>query len=153
MVSELKKWKFCIPILIILVLIGVGPVTAAVYLSFTLTPVNDATCGNTHTVTATLSSGVPITGQVITFSVIAGPNAGQTGTAITDKNGAATWTYTSNTVTGTDSIQAQWYSQTSNSVYKTWGTCVPEFPSAILPAIMIIGFLGAVLLIQRTREH
>jgi len=32
-------------------------------------------------------------------------------------------------------------------------TTVPEFPSAFLPATMIIGFLGAVLLIQRTREH
>ncbi len=30
---------------------------------------------------------------------------------------------------------------------------VPEFPSAFLPAIMMIGFLGAVLLIERTREH
>ena len=29
----------------------------------------------------------------------------------------------------------------------------PEFPSAFLPAAMIIGFLGAVLFIQRTREH
>jgi hypothetical protein len=29
----------------------------------------------------------------------------------------------------------------------------PEFPSAFLPATMIIGFLGAVLLLQRTREH
>ena len=29
----------------------------------------------------------------------------------------------------------------------------PEFPSAFLPATMIIGFLGAVLLIQRTREQ
>jgi hypothetical protein len=29
----------------------------------------------------------------------------------------------------------------------------PEFPTSILPAAMIIGFLGAVLLIQRTREH
>ena len=33
------------------------------------------------------------------------------------------------------------------------GTTVPEFPSAFLPAAMIIGFLGAVLLIQTTREH
>jgi hypothetical protein len=32
-------------------------------------------------------------------------------------------------------------------------TPTPEFPSAFLPATMIIGFLGAVLLIQRTREH
>lgn len=30
---------------------------------------------------------------------------------------------------------------------------VPEFPSVFLPATMIIGFLGAVLLIQRTRDH
>lgn len=29
----------------------------------------------------------------------------------------------------------------------------PEFPSATLPVTMIIGFLGAVLLIQRTREQ
>jgi hypothetical protein len=29
----------------------------------------------------------------------------------------------------------------------------PEFPSTLLPVTMIIGFLGAVLLIQRTREH
>jgi hypothetical protein len=32
------------------------------------------------------------------------------------------------------------------------GTPVPEFPSMFLPITMIIGFLGAVLLIQRTRE-
>jgi len=32
-------------------------------------------------------------------------------------------------------------------------TNAPEFPSIFLPATMIIGFLGAVLLIQRTREH
>ena len=30
---------------------------------------------------------------------------------------------------------------------------IPEFPSAFLPAAMIIGFLGAVLIIQRTREQ
>jgi outer membrane protein assembly factor BamB len=36
---------------------------------------------------------------------------------------------------------------------RTSGTCVPEFPSAFLPVAMIIGLLGAVMLIQRTREH
>jgi len=30
---------------------------------------------------------------------------------------------------------------------------IPEFPSTVLPAIFVIGFLGAVLLIRRTREH
>jgi len=32
-------------------------------------------------------------------------------------------------------------------------TPAPEFPTTLLPALMIIGFLGAVFLIQRTREH
>jgi hypothetical protein len=33
------------------------------------------------------------------------------------------------------------------------GKPMPEFPSAFLPVTMIIGFLGVVLLIQRTRKH
>lgn len=33
------------------------------------------------------------------------------------------------------------------------GMEAPEFPSVFLPATIIIGFVGAVLLIQRTREH
>ena len=32
-------------------------------------------------------------------------------------------------------------------------TPAPEFPSAFLPVAMIIGFVGAVLIIQRTREN
>jgi hypothetical protein len=35
----------------------------------------------------------------------------------------------------------------------TGSSCVPEFPSAILPVTTIIGFLGVVILIQRTKEH
>jgi hypothetical protein len=30
---------------------------------------------------------------------------------------------------------------------------VPEFPTVFLPAAMIIGVLGAVMFITRTREH
>jgi hypothetical protein len=39
-------------------------------------------------------------------------------------------------------------------IYTEVTTCTntPEFPSAFLPVTMIIGFLGAVLLIQRTKE-
>jgi len=33
------------------------------------------------------------------------------------------------------------------------GVNAPEFPSTILPATMIIGFLGAILYIKKTREH
>lgn len=36
--------------------------------------------------------------------------------------------------------------------YTVQDTPAPEFPSAFLPVTMIIGFLGAVLFIQRTRE-
>jgi len=45
--------------------------------------------------------------------------------------------------------------ETCESCPEDCGTCpaVPEFPSAFLPATMIIGFLGAVLIIQRIKEH
>gem|GEM_PF-1148456 len=42
---------------------------------------------------------------------------------------------------------------TLTTVTGTSPISTPEFPSLALPAIMILGFLGAVLLIQRTREH
>jgi hypothetical protein len=43
----------------------------------------------------------------------------------------------------------------SHQTYTEVTTCAntPEFPSMFLPVTMIIGFLGAVLLIQRTREQ
>jgi Tol biopolymer transport system component len=47
-----------------------------------------------------------------------------------------------------------------NNIDPSWSTfpndppiSAPEFPSTFLPVSMIIGFLGAVLFIQRTREH
>lgn len=45
--------------------------------------------------------------------------------------------------------------ETCSSCEADCGPCpaVPEFPSLALPATMIIGFLGAVLFIQRTKEH
>ena len=39
---------------------------------------------------------------------------------------------------------------TTNSV--SVPSCIPEFPSRFFPTIVIIGFLGAMLLIQRTKE-
>ncbi len=38
-------------------------------------------------------------------------------------------------------------------VYVGEGHPVPEFPTTFLPVTMIIGFLGTVFLIRRTREH
>ena len=61
----------------------------------------------------------------------------------------ATGTFTV-ALTVTDATGAK--STTTDTVGVT-ATPVPEFPSAFLPLTMIIGVLGAVLLIQRTRYH
>jgi hypothetical protein len=48
-----------------------------------------------------------------------------------------------------------WYTASTVGEPLTISSCVvsaPEFPSVLLPVTMIIGVLGAVLLIQRTRE-
>ena len=50
-----------------------------------------------------------------------------------------------------------WYKSTgaalSNTVSVEDCTPSPEFPTVFLPVTMIMGFLGSVLLIQRTRNH
>jgi hypothetical protein len=125
---------------------------------FTLLPLTATNAvGTTHTVTA--STGFPSEGIIVTFTITNGPNAGMTGTGTTDANGVATWSYSSSSE-GTDTISASAtfgidpVLEESNLAYKTWGPhLIPEFPSIFLPATMIIGFLGAVLLIRRTREH
>jgi hypothetical protein len=131
--------------------------------SLTLAPLTSTNpVGTSHDLSATLldAAGAPLPGKSITFIVIAGPHTGTIGSAVTDNLGKATISYTG-VNTGTDTIVARYavVSSTmvfSNQVSKVWTTQsvpTPEFPSAFLPATMIIGFLGAVLLIQRTREH
>jgi len=133
--------------------------------SLTLQPLTATnTVGSMHTLTATYTPppGVAPSGKAVNFEITAGPNKGMTGGHITDVNGVATWSYTS-TLTGTDTIyafiiftDAPNNDVDSNLAYKTWVTGsnnIPEFPSMFLPATMIIGFLGAVLLIQRTKEN
>lgn len=66
------------------------------------------TVGQTASVTATLSAcGTPLTGARVDFAVQSGPNTGAagSGSAITDVNGNASFTYGS-AVTGTDTVQA-----------------------------------------------
>lgn len=50
-----------------------------------------------------------------------------------------------------------WYTSsgaaTSNTVAVEDCTPSPEFPTVFLPVTMIIGFLGSVLLIQKTKDH
>jgi hypothetical protein len=82
--------------------------------------------GTNHTVTATLEDGLarPLVGRSVSFVVNTGPNAGKTGTGITDGNGKASFTYTGNTV-GTDVIGSSFVSSNagaiqSNTAQKIW---------------------------------
>lgn len=71
-------------------------------------PNTDENPGHTeHTVTAKVTDeAVAIAGVSVRFEVIAGPNAGETGTAATNASGDATFTYTGDGGVGTDVIDA-----------------------------------------------
>ena len=81
--------------------------------------------GSTATVTATFtnSCGQPLSDVSVQFTIPSGPNAGRTGTATTDANGNASFTYSS-AVTGTDTLQAAVTNLAghidSNTVTVTW---------------------------------
>jgi len=84
-----------------------------------LTPVSATNpVGSSHTVTATLVTdlGDPIVGRNVDFDVLTGPNAGTNGSAITDINGQATFTYTGYVV-GTDTIQASFLNSQNVTIY------------------------------------
>jgi PKD domain len=111
---------------------------ATVISNISLTPLTATNpTGTNHTVTATVTeNGTPVAGTTVTFTVIAGPNTGVTGTGTTDSNGQATFTYSS-TLTGTDLIHATYLdssgrTETSNTVEKTWTqvTNTPPTPDA-----------------------
>lgn len=93
---------------------------------FGLTPAtNTAVEGGTHTVTAHAEStgGTPVPGATVVFTVLTGPNAGQTGTDTTDSNGEATFTYTDAGplgTYGTDEIRAAIGALNSNTVEMIW---------------------------------
>jgi len=78
--------------------------------------------GTDHTVTATAESAndSPIPGTTIEFEVISGPNAGASGSAVTNADGEADFTYTSDGTPGTDNIQAFIGNLESNIVEKIW---------------------------------
>lgn len=87
--------------------------------------------GTPHTVTATVRNqfGQPVQGADVDFRIINGPNAGlaQAGMtdAVTDANGVATFTYTSQNAVGTDEIVA--CSETGGTENDT---CNPGEPTA-----------------------
>ncbi|WP_456478613.1 hypothetical protein [Geoglobus ahangari] len=112
------------------------------------------TVGDTHTVTVTVQKdGSPLSGVTVYFEVISGPNAGESGSAVTNASGQATFSYTGSGGSGTDVIVAK-YSE-NGSVYrakaiKKWvSTSIPEFPPV---AVGILGALGAVVLFATRRD-
>ncbi len=83
--------------------------------------------GTDHTVKATVLdvNGNPVPSVLVEFSIDRrSPNAEQSGTALTDSNGVATFTYTSNGEVGTDVIQAFFFNGNeridSNIASKKW---------------------------------
>jgi hypothetical protein len=89
-------------------------------------PSQSASTSTSQTVTATVKdgSGNPLPGVAVTFQVLSGPNAGQTGSGTTNTTGQTTFTVTSATA-GMDSIQASFTDttgalHTSNSVQATF---------------------------------
>jgi hypothetical protein len=92
-----------------------------------LTPATQTrTIGTTATVSATFTNTCrgPLPGVVVEFQATSGPNAGLTGTSITDGAGVASLTYSS-FVMGTDTFNARvtnaaGFTTTSNSVNVSW---------------------------------
>ncbi len=64
--------------------------------------------GQSHTVTATLwnDQGQPVPNRAVSFRVLSGPNANQTGSATSDAQGQASFTYVGSGGAGRDSILA-----------------------------------------------
>lgn len=93
---------------------------SVISLQLSLAPLSaENNVGENHTLTAKLVTvyNQPIPGETITFTV-SGPNA-QTGTAVTDSNGIATWSYTGSNP-GIDTIVATGEGENSNQVTKEW---------------------------------
>jgi hypothetical protein len=82
--------------------------------------------GTSHTVTAKIvdSTGAPVAGKTVTFTVDSGPNAGKTGTGVTNASGEATFTYSDTGGAGADSISAVFTTdagaQEKATATKTW---------------------------------
>ena len=83
-----------------------------------LTPdneVNDVGAEHLLTATVTTTGTQPVTGVMVAFSVISGPTVGVTGSARTDANGQAFFSYTGDTV-GTDTIEACFTPDSNGSI-------------------------------------
>jgi hypothetical protein len=100
--------------------------------------------GGTATLTALVQpSGTPLAGATVTFTATSGPNAGMTGTGVTDSSGNATFTYSS-AIAGTDTWSASFTpvgaaAQTSNDVTIEWIGATPTVPAPVVIAPKFTG--------------
>ena len=104
--------------------------------------------GASHTVTATVTDDQdnPVSGVTVNFTVTSGPSMGTSGTGVTDAQGEATFSWTSNVV-GTDTVTATIMlatgQPTSDTATKDWipGNQIPEVPlgTIAIAAFMLIG--------------
>jgi len=115
--------------------------------------------GQSATVTANAEStgGTPVPGATVNFLVLTGPNAGASGSDVTDANGNATFTYTDTGLVdgGIDTIQATIGVLESNIVQVNWraGTdlIVPIPATNLLALLLLCAALGlaGVLVLRR----
>ncbi len=115
---------------------------AAAAVNLTLTPsatTNPITTSVTLTATATTGAGAPVPDTTVYWQITSGPNAQQLGPAKTDVNGKASLTYTGGGGAGTDLIQANIESLTSNVTAITWTTPGPLHHISISPVSATVG--------------
>jgi Bacterial Ig-like domain (group 3) len=94
---------------------GLGLIVEPLPVPITLAPASDTrTVGMSETLTATVvgTNSSPKSGTTVTFSVLSGPDAGTTGTDVTDSNGHAIFTYTNTTAAGSDVVRASFTDST-----------------------------------------
>ncbi len=101
--------------------------------------------GTSHTVTATVRdrTGALAPGMTVTFTVVSGPNTGDTGTAVTDANGQASFTWVGDGGPGTDTIEASFTDQAgaahTTTATKIWeGETPTTVPSTAPPAVAVV---------------
>ena len=117
----------------------------------TLTPADATNPVDTmHTVTATVKDSInnPVPGVLVTFEILTGPSASVTGTATTDANGEATFSWSSSSA-GIDTIQASIATDAgvpiTTTATKTWyirpDNVIPEVPlgTAAITATLLVG--------------
>jgi hypothetical protein len=109
---------------------GAGSVTECIEVTVATIDAGDdainelGTPGQTHTVTATVEAGADggVAGVTVDFLILSGPNAGASGSDVTDVNGEATFTYVATqgpAGLGTDVIRACFTDEQDDTVCDT----------------------------------